>query len=854
MVIFKYCLITIALCVVLFPSNTYAQKCFDADFESGTVGGYVAYHGRISGNGTVTFQNQQISEEQHKIMQVSDGYDPIAEQLCEENKNLLVAGSGTGSHTLRLGDVFGGARASKVELSLDVTDEVSFFLLKYAIVINDPSHNHAVQPRFELNIKDQDGNQLSCGHYEVRAAENIEGFESCGDWRVRPWTTAGFELASYLGQTIIIEIISTDCGKGGHGGYAYIDATCSPLELDLESYCPGAGFARYVVTEGFDEYEWNTGEKTRFLEINDPVPGTEYQVTVTSSTGCTLVLKDTLPTLPSISSAIPSYFDGPKDTLSVCLGEEVSYRPTGTNIEDVYAIELGYSSTEFYLLAEESRVINFVTSDNLGCVYDTTQLFLDVQHLDVEFELGHSCDGDDNGEILITNYGNSYMETSIGNLDFQNVFHYPNLPPGQYTINFRFGNSCTESKSVYINSQESPQLTQIYTNPSTCDEENGNIYLEYNNDDSLLFSINGSDYSTQSFYNDLPGGIYQIKYKNSEDGCVKEELVNIESYSAPDLELAVSDSTYCGLENGLLELHAQGGYPPLSFSINNSEFGENYSFTGLASRDYQIIVKDDVNCRDTIQHSIYSAPYIQIDSISTTAVLCDEENGALEISLNDLSIPYQLYLDAIEIDDLIVEELASGSHELLVVDHNGCEDSFFPFIDEIPEPTIDSISYFMQACGRDLVNLRVVGSSFNDSLEYSLGGNYYGDNNSYSLVPDEYLFSIQDANGCIADTLVHIPSEEWLGMANIFTPNRDGNYDLFCCPQADNIIAVDEFTIYDRWGSKVFDEHGIIGHDICWDGTFGNQEVENGVYVYYIKVELADGRVLCKYGDVTVAK
>ena len=95
---------TFLLSGILFTSITNAQNCFDADYESGTIGGYTAFHGEITNQGLVIFPNQNIDNSQHRIMQISDGFDPIAEQFCEENKNLLVTGSGTGKYTLRLGD------------------------------------------------------------------------------------------------------------------------------------------------------------------------------------------------------------------------------------------------------------------------------------------------------------------------------------------------------------------------------------------------------------------------------------------------------------------------------------------------------------------------------------------------------------------------------------------------------------------------------------------------------------------------------------------------------------------------------------------------------------------------------
>jgi len=39
-----------------------------------------------------------------------------------------------------------------------------------------------------------------------------------------------------------------------------------------------------------------------------------------------------------------------------------------------------------------------------------------------------------------------------------------------------------------------------------------------------------------------------------------------------------------------------------------------------------------------------------------------------------------------------------------------------------------------------------------------------------------------------------------------------------------------------------------------WDGSFRNQPMQPGVYVYYFEVLLADGSTLKYKGDVTIVK
>ena len=73
-------------------------------------------------------------------------------------------------------------------------------------------------------------------------------------------------------------------------------------------------------------------------------------------------------------------------------------------------------------------------------------------------------------------------------------------------------------------------------------------------------------------------------------------------------------------------------------------------------------------------------------------------------------------------------------------------------------------------------------------------------------------------------------------MPNAFTPNDDGRNDRFYPVFINsNNTAVSAFSIYDRWGQKLFDDPSQ-----GWDGKYKGQSQPGGVYTYFITVNLAD--------------
>ena len=62
--------------------------------------------------------------------------------------------------------------------------------------------------------------------------------------------------------------------------------------------------------------------------------------------------------------------------------------------------------------------------------------------------------------------------------------------------------------------------------------------------------------------------------------------------------------------------------------------------------------------------------------------------------------------------------------------------------------------------------------------------------------------------------------------------------------------------IFDRWGELIFRAADIPPNEpsFGWDGSFKNQPVEQGVYVYLIKVRYIDQRKESFTGDVTTLR
>ena len=72
----------------------------------------------------------------------------------------------------------------------------------------------------------------------------------------------------------------------------------------------------------------------------------------------------------------------------------------------------------------------------------------------------------------------------------------------------------------------------------------------------------------------------------------------------------------------------------------------------------------------------------------------------------------------------------------------------------------------------------------------------------------------------------------------------------------DKLKKVHHFSIYDRWGNRVFfrlDSRPNLADD-GWDGRLNGDVLSQDVYVYKAVLELIDGRLVEIAGDVFLKK
>jgi gliding motility-associated-like protein len=109
------------------------------------------------------------------------------------------------------------------------------------------------------------------------------------------------------------------------------------------------------------------------------------------------------------------------------------------------------------------------------------------------------------------------------------------------------------------------------------------------------------------------------------------------------------------------------------------------------------------------------------------------------------------------------------------------------------------------------------------------------------------LMTVTDSLGCTgtySTTIDVVYPPSWIVVPNVFTPNNDGDNDLFLIRSYS--LSSLNVKIYDRWGVYLAELNGI---EEGWDGrTAAGEMAVNGTYYYMLKAQGKEGKLYDQQG------
>lgn len=382
-----------------------------------------------------------------------------------------------------------------------------------------------------------------------------------------------------------------------------------------------------------------------------------------------------------------------------------------------------------------------------------------------------------------------------------------------------------------------------------------------NNSFSYSWSPNAGDQTGLTATN-LSPGTYTVTVTD-EDGCFNTGSITLEAPEEIILEVDKTDNACFGQREGRIEVALSGGTAPYRLQWSNGAAGS--SLEQLPAGEYTLSITDDNGCEKVQSIRIEEPPLLSVNILPEAPSCFGLSDGSISFEVQGGTPPYLYSLDneTFNGSNMFVG-LEAGEYTVYVSDANECL-----FLDRI---TLNDPLEFTVNAGPDQNiilgdSIRLTASSKNGEggVEYVWSAPYEGTLSctecaeTFSTTVNTITYELYgiDGRGCEANDFVNVIVDKprTVEVPTGFTPNQDGRNDLLLVHgRRGTMVRV--FRVFDRWGELLFEQRGFEVNDpnSGWDGTFRGQEMNGGVYVWYVEVEYIDGETDFFRGHTTLIR
>ncbi|MFN3917046.1 MAG: PKD domain-containing protein [Flavobacteriales bacterium] len=604
-------------------------------------------------------------------------------------------------------------------------------------------------------------------------------------------------------------------------------------------------------------YTINNGNNiTNATGIFNSLPAGNYTLTVADANGCTATgnLTITEPAQLTLNFAtVDATCNG------TCDGLATAIPAGGTVVNNNYV----YNWSPVGIAATNSPTAqnlcagnyNLQVVDNNGCFINNP--FTITSPVNLVFTsvtiVNEACNAACNGSITVTS--NTGTEYSIDGVNFTAANSFNNLCAGQYTIHVRDANGCPKDTTVTITA---PPVLIVSTGPNATICIGGTATL-------TAQSVGGTGNVTYSWDNGMNGSSINVSpgvnttycvTVTDANGCISAPACVDVELNAPLQVVAVADGSICpGGSFNLTANASGGGGSPYTYNWNNGVgVGQNHTVSPAATTTYTVTVSDQCGtpvATDQVTVTVNTLPAMSISSDNTEGCIpltVTFNHAALPIGTTclwsfgdgatstDCDFPVHTYTQPGCFDVTLQITTPEGCITNLTQNNMICTYGFpNPAFAFGPQPTTivnTTINFVNLSTGAISYNWEfgtdgILGTSTQTNPNFTFpntnAGNY------------EVCLIATNAQGCEAEICqnVLIEDEFLIYVPNAFTPDGDGDNEIFypVINGADPLSY--KLYIFNRWGELIFESNNI---NVGWDGNHKGIIAKTDVYVWQIEV------------------
>ena len=735
--------------------------CSNMGFENGNLSSWVATTGNSImaplGSPTPIYQLSAIGVSPGRHAVVNSGTD-----ACGGFPRVDPLG---GASSLLIGNNNVGAEAEQISQTFLVGASNSSFTYRYAVVFEDPGHSSAEQPFFIARLRDQNGVVIPCSEFIVSAAADLPGFFNstvCTGVKYKPWSTVNVDLSNYLGQNVTAEFTVGDCSQGGHFGYAYVDAACSPSTLAAlaDTICPGESVTLTAPT-GYESYTWNPGNITTQSTVVSPLVTTNYTLSLTAFNGCVSNVQIPITIAPLPVPVIQ--YQAPACDLPV-LVQSLSTISSGTIANQQW--NLGSSSTPSsssltnvtsLFTGPGTYPISLQLTSDQGCTANATSSIIVppcVFHIAITGDT--ICPGQCLSFPVQLSYGTppyTYLWSNGSTASQINLCsNQSNII--SLTVTDADGFIATDTAMITV----APRVVFESTSTDVLCANQSNATIFPDAQGWGPFTYTWSNGQTSSSLSGIAAGNYSLVVTDNF-GCSVDTMFIITQPDPLSATLSAQPAT-CNQSNGVVNVNQpEGGTFPYEYAIDGGVFSSFAQFGGLSVGSHAVQVRDANGCIVNLSATITMLSYPTQLSMNLTDATCGADNGVISpLQVMGGIAPFNLWVNGTNMGivsmPISFDSLYAGDWNVELSDAHGCMIDTNVTLLQMGAPTAIAFSSQPATCSLSNASLLIAGASGGSpAYSYSFNGSAYTNQLNYPNLPSgNVTISVMDQNQCVFDT------------------------------------------------------------------------------------------------------
>ena len=521
-------------------------------------------------------------------------------------------------------------------------------------------------------------------------------------------------------------------------------------------------------------------------------------------------------------------------------------------------------------LTENDELLRLVLDIPCGCYSDSADVYIVAPPpMNVDLADIYLCPDEDTTVEVVAEGGvlPYTYNWSLGSTDATQTIMAGSTTPVTVTVN----DACWQEETVTAQIfQSTPPTALLSGTDQICNGETAffPLTLTGNPPFTLDYLLNGvANTLTLNEASDFPAsvdGIYELVGVR-DAGCAGDAQgqATLEVWDV-DVDTELRDVICAGENTGSIEIIPTLGLPPFTFDWADGP--QQADRTNLFAGTYELLLSDARGCEGLFTYQInepppLKAPVVECDSLFTDYLALTATGGiapyAYRYSPTDEWLTNTYWANGMQ---------AGEWYPLTIRDASGCELAINWLM---PATYPDGMAWLPEILEEPLgITTPLIWESYvPPSL---LSGLRWQPANQLScedcLDPlltaiDEQTISLRitDYFGCSQNFTTALVVDDRIDayIPNAFSPNGDNQNDLWSIfGNPYQIESIAEIRIFDRWGNYIFqatnwpinsDAHG-------WDGTWRDELLDNGIYVYVIRFRLVNGQERTLGGDVLLLR